>query len=38
MGNDAKKGEQPHLFAEFPRRCGQHQIELIALEAFQEAL
>lgn len=32
-----KKHEQPHPFAEVPCRCGQHQIELIALKAFKEA-
>ena len=32
-----KKDQQPHPFAEVPGRGGQHQIELIALEAFEEA-
>ena len=36
-GGEAKKDEEPHPFAEVPCRRGQRQIELIALEAFEEA-
>ena len=32
-----KKDEQPHPFVEVPGRRGQHKVELIASEAFQEA-
>ena len=32
-----KKSEPPHPFAEVPCRGGQHEIELIALEASKEA-
>jgi len=32
-----KKSEPPHPFAEVPCGSGQHQIELIALETFEEA-